>query len=1041
MLSPGSGLFRVDPRQRSAQENERLDAHPWRTRLHAYLLEASEFVADWVYFRFPAEERAPRPELFIYDWQRGGLAAGGAGPADLAGLYRQLWNYGRVPLALVLRPTSADVYNLLPPPDFDAAGHPADPEELASLRFAGDPVMALATAGAAAEGIRRLNERARRAWQRFSAPQFDRGAFWEARENLALRGGKSSLDSLVEEMRAVREWLTAQTHLGVRFEEKETFVHRLLIITLMVRFLEERKILPEEYFRHADAPADVHDFRSLLAHPRALLAAIQRLHADFNGDVFYVDPALEEILRTAAPAQLAPLADFATGQMEGTQPFFWQRYSFRHLPVEVVSYVYEDFLGGQSQAYFTPHHLVNLLLDEAMPESEVMAALRKHDPRRPDAPAAFPVLDPACGSGVFLVGAWRRLVDALRSLQPEAPPDAVALRKLMADNLFGVDIARQSVELTIFSLCVALCREFPAAPGQAPSVYEQLRAMKFPNLQGRNILEGDFFERRPGLLEASRRYRLIVGNPPFDSGLKTPAQESFDEKALDEDGKSWSPVPDDQLSYLFLRAVPPLLAEEGTACLVQPAGLLYNENPADFRRELLTHWDVSQILDFASISGLFTTRKEATQTQVGIRTVAVFLHRRVPAPKKRLLHATFRRTAALGKRHLFEIDPHDMHWVPRQLAMDEPRVWKANLLGGGRLLETYRRLTGTETLESYLNKMQRERGWYYKEGFNGGDVATYTGTEVSAKKKRYSPEYLPHRLGWDLLDTRAFHENGIDPAGISPCTIDWYLFPRKDQLFRPPHLLIKKNENLPLELRESGRELLFREMIVGVACPPEDLPELRQVYNFLKGNKRYLEFFAAFGSRYLVGRRALLKGNIMDLPYPEGGRLVFRGVQEYLRDDVIDFMIPLIKDAKKEQAALAAPATGTQVNAYARVFTELMGSVYTDFHVVRPHELATSWCVEFQKGDGPPVDPEDLSGRAAQIEKLLTAQFGQALRTYRVVRHFDGNRLFILKPKPQRYWLKSVAVRDADAVFAWLIKHSAKPRRSEGASAIPATAL
>src|ERR1039457_4739856 len=131
--------------------------------------------------------------------------------------------------------------------------------------------------------------------------------------------------------------------------------------------------------------------------------------------------------------------------MEGQQQHFWKRYSFQYLPVEVISYVYEDFLGGKSQPYFTPHHLVDLLLDEAMPEKDVLVAIDTCDPRQASSLAAYPLLDPACGSGVFLVGAWRRLVDAF--CLREKNPTPKTLKKLMTDNLFGADIEEESVEL------------------------------------------------------------------------------------------------------------------------------------------------------------------------------------------------------------------------------------------------------------------------------------------------------------------------------------------------------------------------------------------------------------------------------------------------------------------------------------------------------------------------------------------------------------------------------------------------------------------
>ena len=909
MLSQGSGLFRVDSKKRSAQEYDILKNHPWRTRLHAYLHEAGEFGADWVYFRLSVGAGAPRPELFIYDFQDSGLEEQKRRPA-LATLYHQLWNYGRVPLALVLTPTKVDVYNLLPAPEFDENGLPKEPHSIESLTL--NPADSVALAGAVTKGLAALKQSA---WKRFSARQFDSGAFWEASENQKLTGGANSLDSMVSEMRDVRRYLEKHTKIGAGEERTNWFVRRLIIITLMVRFLEDRKILPPDYFKDQKL-AGAENFTSLLLHPRALLRAIGRLERDFNGDVFHIDPDLRDILGKADGSALTAVANFAAGDMEGQQSHFWKRYAFRYLPVEVISYIYEDFLGGKSQAYFTPHHLVDLLLDEAMPEKDVLEALERCDPRQTSSVAAYPVLDPACGSGVFLVGAWRRLVDAF--LLQDKSPEPTALRKLMTDNLFGVDMEKESVELTIFSLCVALCSEFPQRPDDSSFVFNQLKALKFPNLKLANILEGDFFALRESLLKDKRKFRLIIGNPPFESKLKPGIQSEFDATAKDEDGKHWSPVPDDQISYLFLRGIIPLVSEGGTACLIQPAGLIYNEKPAEFRRQLFSNWHVSQILDFASISGLFTTRKKTKTakgsdngSKVGIKTVVVFVRHAAPDVEKPLLHATFRRTAMLDHRQVFEIDSQDLHWIPRHVASEEPRVWKANLLGGGRLLDTYLGFMTGQTLSKYIEHMEMEKNWICSEGLIEAPEKKDASIEGMIPRPAYKREHRPNYAKYDLLETESLTENG---------------------------------------------------------------------------------------------------------------EIVFRGVQKYLRDDVINFMIPLIKDADRTTVQLGASAKENEVKNYAKVFDELMQSVYPDFRFAGVHDLETGWCVAFHKGNDTAATFGDTEALRKHIDALLSRETGRALRTWRIVRHFSGKNLYIIKPKPRRYWLKSAAVRDADQIFAWVMK-------------------
>lgn len=1030
MLADGGGLFRVAEKSRTARERKILEKHPWRGRLESLLRQAGEHGADWVYFRLVCDAGGPKPEVYVFDRSRS-LSDSDA-TFDIARLQLELWNYGRVPLAFVLRPLGVEIYNLLEPPAFGPDGLKA-PKVLEKLQFS--PSAILAKAGKVAKAVADSADDAK--WDRFSGPRFDNGSFWEDPKNRDLgRSERSSMAAMVKEMQIVRKSL--ESRMGKLADLPEDFlahvpgfVRRLLILTLMVRFLEERDIIPPDYFFAESKDGDT-GFRALLRQPKRLLKALDRLAADFNGDIFKIsdstgDVPLRAMLRQLADHEeaLAPISDFAEGRMEGEQRHFWERYSFRHLPVEAISYVYEDFLGGKSQSYFTPHHLVDLLLDEAMPAATVREVFETQQGE-----PTFPVLDPSCGSGVFLVGAWQRLVEAYRLIEPEPTPEQ--LKRLLEINIHGIDLESDSVELTVFSLCVALCGTFPVKSADPEFSLRKLKELKFPNLKStarerRNIDCGDFFKRRAVLMASPLRFRAIVGNPPFQSSLTDEAR-ALDAERTDEYGKEWVPVPDDNIAYLFLRAVPPLLAPGGRACLVQNAGLLYNEKPAAFRESLFGNWQVPAVFDFASISGLFRTRKPGkkgradSDTPVGVKTVAVVVDRREPDAERPVLHVTFRRTAALDEREVFEVDPQDFHWVPKKVAAKEPRVWKANLLGGGRLFQLYRSLTSGRTVQAFVAEQEKKRKWVSGEGVIAANVDTY-GKSAEGAKGRYTPQRRPGYKKIDFIETSGLEGDSIDFSRVKKCDIEWFLWPRDEDLFCPPHLLIKEHESFPMVLRLSGKKLLFRDKIVGFSAPdtPADREELQKLHRFLKGNREAAQFFAAFGPQYLIFRMGTpLKKSLMDLPYPENGTVLFQGVQKHLRDDVLEFMIPLIKDNQHARAELADDAKPVTIKGYSKVFRSVMASAFPDLQISGdPIDLGRAWCVSFHRGDSRPVSFGSPDEAREFLDALLVKQMGRSLRCHRIVRHFHGRSLFIIKPKPKRYWLKSAAIRDADEMFAW----------------------
>src|SRR5258706_5748469 len=66
------------------------------------------------------------------------------------------------------------------------------------------------------------------------------------------------------------------------------------------------------------------------------------------------------------------------------------------------------------------------------------------------------ILDPACGSGIFLVEAYKRLVLHWRSRNAWKRPNVTVLKRLLK-KVWGTDLEEGAVELAAFSLCLALC--------------------------------------------------------------------------------------------------------------------------------------------------------------------------------------------------------------------------------------------------------------------------------------------------------------------------------------------------------------------------------------------------------------------------------------------------------------------------------------------------------------------------------------------------------------------------------------------------------
>ena len=98
----------------------------------------------------------------------------------------------------------------------------------------------------------------------------------------------------------------------------------------------------------------------------------------------------------------ALLSDFLSGRISlgSGQLSLFSMYDFNIIPVELISNIYEILLGKEARdkdnAFYTPNYLAEYVLDKTTLKSLLQ---NKH----------YKILDPACGSGVFLVNSFRRI--------------------------------------------------------------------------------------------------------------------------------------------------------------------------------------------------------------------------------------------------------------------------------------------------------------------------------------------------------------------------------------------------------------------------------------------------------------------------------------------------------------------------------------------------------------------------------------------------------------------------------------------------------
>ena len=241
------------------------------------------------------------------------------------------------------------------------------------------------------------------------------------------------------------------------------------------------------------------------------------------------------------------------------------RYQFSVISADILGQVYERFLGKVIEVrsdgnetrvaveekpevrkaggvYYTPAYIVDYIV-----ENTVGALLAG---KTPDEAMKLRVLDPACGSGSFLTGAYQFLLDWHLKAYRENPAryrnrtrhtaDGLILRieekrRILLDNIYGVDLDQNAVEVSKLSLLLKMLEnEHDTAEIEEPLLPDLSGNIKW----GNSLIGSDFYS--PGDLAAKddeELYRVkpfdwagasgfgeviaaggfdaVIGNPPY----------------------------------------------------------------------------------------------------------------------------------------------------------------------------------------------------------------------------------------------------------------------------------------------------------------------------------------------------------------------------------------------------------------------------------------------------------------------------------------------------------------------------------------------
>jgi hypothetical protein len=903
----------------------------------AIMEKAVHYGADAVFFEAPRDGKAPVAQAFLY------RSDGPTPDPDFAELHKRLWSWGGVPLVYRVTSGLVQLFRCAHRPDFESGSKPVfNPFKTLKLtsRIAQDP------------------------W--WDAERLRTGTLWDdpAVCKQLLSSQQAAQKTLINAVKELHQELNKESTLPKPLQR------RLLILSVLIAYLERRRVFEDDFFAHF--LPDANEFFQVLADGPALVDLLDHLEARFNGHVFVLGDEDRKTLQDSS--QLARFAQLVEGRQEpGGQRTLWQRYSFADLPVELISHIYQLFVNDAALAVYTPHFVVRLMLGEVL-SWERLDRLEENDEV---------ILDPACGSGVFLVEAYKRLVLHWRLRNEWEHPTQATLQKLLTTRLRGIDLEGGAVELAAFSLSLALCDALEP-------IAIRTSVKLFPSLKEHTIHTGCFFEAREKQT-VKERVGVIVGNPPFDSKLSTDGAK----RAYKRYQQKYNALPDKQIAYLFLHESMEMLSPGGVLSMLQQYNFLYNQQSLEFRRKFIERWDVREILDFISVRGIFN--KGDADTKV----VVVVAEAQTPSPKRQILHATFRRSGRVDAEQDFDIDYYDMHWLPRELVLRNDSVWRCNLLGGGRVLGFIDRLSEFRTLGQFAAQQK----WEHGEGF------------IVGKTGKRSP--ANHLTGKPLLPPEAIMANGIDEHAITEVKDRLFKTAYTPKRFSSPMLLIREHMDIDCAIWVSSY-LTYKNKVVGICgAKPEDEFLLAEIAEWLKREKLPLRAFVAAVSVRLFTQKAttLSEVDVLSLPFPESNSLSMAAHEQIIVADIVNYYRDLIR-LGENSAAMKGPGVPA-LPSFNDVFTTRINGVYRNnrLRALKEYTWPGVICQPYVFGNGK-VDWTGADELKGKLDALLKEKLGGGLNVTRIARIYDGACIYLLKPDRLRYWLRSIALRDADETLA-----------------------
>lgn len=397
---------------------------------------------------------------------------------------------------------------------------------------------------------------------------------------------------LIDEL---RQWNS-----NVKPDDLEEGIQKLLDRLIFIRVAEDRGIEPplliqlaRQWYMQKEKKNNIY---------RSLVENFRRLDEDYNSNLFspHFFENWEE--HSGATAKVISILYGKEGYYE---------YDFKAMPSDVLGAVYENYLShrlSQSKKimgvfkdsgkrkeqgiYYTPSYIVDYIVKNALgPILDSCHSIR--DLKK------IKVLDPACGSGSFLIKVLETIYKKYESFGVIGNEELVKIQ-ILEENIYGVDLDPQAIEITQLNLLIN-------------SLTEKRQMPNLKNIKNGNSLTFDWKEEFPEVFKQGG-FDAIIGNPPY-------IKEFVNKSAFDE--LHGSPYYQGKMDIwtMFSCVCIDLLKNDGLFSFIAPNNWVTNAGASIFRDKILKDGELKTFIDF----GDYKVFKQA-----GIQTMIFVFEKKTP---------------------------------------------------------------------------------------------------------------------------------------------------------------------------------------------------------------------------------------------------------------------------------------------------------------------------------------------------------------------------------------------------------------------------